>query len=122
MHTWDAIRKPLSPTAANGDSQFCWHISIFLYPFTISRWVCKHNHFVLLGLFGFFFGRATWHVSPLHWKYGVLTTGPPGKSLAWSLFPSFTETQFMDNNSHSLDSSIIHYSQKVKTTEMSINS
>ena len=80
------------------------------------------HHFVLFGLFVFFFGRATWHVSPLHWKYGVLTTGPPGKSLAWSLFPSFTETQFMDNNSHSLDSSIIHYSQKVKTTEMSINS
>ena len=43
-----------------------------------------------------FFGRATWHVSPLHWQYGVLTTGPPGKSLPWSLFPSFSETQFMD--------------------------
>ena len=44
----------------------------------------------------FFFGHASWHVasqfpnqrwnpSPLHWKHRVSTTGPPGKSLAYSL-------------------------------------
>ena len=38
------------------------------------------------------FGRTTWHVGssfpgqglnprPLHWKHGILTTGPPGKAL-----------------------------------------
>ena len=50
--------------------------------------------------FLFFFGCTVWHVGsyfpdqglnprPLHWKHGVLTTGPPGKSqtplIQWQL-------------------------------------
>ena len=49
----------------------------------------------ILFCFGFYFlGRKTRHAElprpgtepcPLQWKYGVLTTGPPGKSL-WHIF------------------------------------
>ena len=38
---------------------------------------------VLVAAHGIEFPDQGWNVGPLHWKLGVLATGPPGKSL-WS--------------------------------------
>ena len=89
-------------SSGNPISSDIWHgeISYLLLLGPEGFWV-PFNHF-------FFFDHTSWHVGswfpnggsnlhPLQWKHGVLTTGPPGKSLQfyisfspWELPPAQT--------------------------------
>ena len=56
-------------------------------------WSYNNNSVISLFLCLLFFGHGMsrgisvsgWNPRPLHWKCGVLTTGPPGKSVSLSL-------------------------------------
>ena len=96
------LKISMGCSSGNPISSDIWHgeISYLLLLGPEGFWV-PFNHF-------FFFDHTSWHVGswfpnggsnlhPLQWKHGVLTTGPPGKSLQfyisfspWELPPAQT--------------------------------
>ena len=69
---------------------WCWCILLFyiLAPFSL---LIKKKIFIFLAmwLMGSWFPNQGWNPCPWQWKYGVLTTGPLGKSLACCYFEDF---------------------------------